>query len=608
MTNRTDTADGRRLRAIAGIFRAFGGHLRKYTKWFAIGYLALLGTVLMKLAAPWPLKLIFDYILLKEPMPEALSGLSSALGDNSTYLLTVFCAAIVLIVVMEGIFGFANKYYLAAAGHNITNDIRRRVFNRLHLLPECFHKAKGPGDVIVRLTSDINALKKLLITYVQDFARFILTFVGIVITMLVMDWQLTLVALIVVPVLWLMATRFSKKVERVVHTKRAKESEVASIVQETISSMSVVKAFNQEEQERRRFAKESGQSLEADLTKSRLGGLFRRSAHIIIAAGTALVVWVGARRVLGGQATPGDLIVFMAYVKDLYKPISGMSDLIMESVRSLVCGARVAELLQRESLVQDAPHALEAPPFRGEVTFEKVSFGYSQNAVLEDISFTVKPGEMVALVGSSGTGKTTIVSLLLRFYDPWSGKVLIDGRDIRDFKIKSLREQMSAVLQDSVLLRRSIRENIAYGKEDASDEEVIAAARSAQAHDFISGLPKGYDTIMEDRGDNLSGGQRQRIALARAIIRKAPILILDEPEAGIDAITSNELKSTLARHFKGRTTFIIAHSLTTIKDADCILVVDDKRVVAKGTHDELLGQSSSYRRTFALQNSGRADI
>jgi ATP-binding cassette subfamily B protein len=608
MTDHVGTTDtGIRLQSIWKLYATFGPHVKPYWKWFVLAYAGLIGTVLMNLVKPWPLKLIFDHILLDKPVPASVTDFTSVFGNDKSTLLIIFCLSIVCVVFLDSLFSYSHKYLIAAAGERVVNDIRRWVFNHLQILPQSFHGASRSGDLTLRLTSDINAIKKLLIGSVQAFATYLLTFVSLIGTMLWMDWRLTLVALAIVPPLYVMSFRFSRKVEVLEKTKRAKESEVASIVQETMVSMPVVQAFTQEAQERQRFARAADESLMADLKKMRLSRTLRRAVQVVIASGTALVVWYGARRALAGEVTPGDLIVFAAYLKDVYGPIGGFSELVTDFLSAVVGSERIAAIIGADMTVKDSPHAIAAPPFRGAVTFEDVTFGYKPGEpVLQHLSFTVNPGQMVALVGFSGTGKSTIVNLLLRFFDPWEGRILIDGEDIRRFKLESVRRQMSVVLQESILFRRTIGENIAYGNPQARFEDIVAAAKAAQAQDFILKLPQGYDTLVSERGINLSGGQRQRLALARAILRNAPLLILDEPVTGLDAITESQLHETLVRLMQGKTTFVIAHRLSTIQKADVILVIDEGTIIERGTHAELLAHSHLYHHLYRLQSEQAA--
>ncbi|HWP34624.1 MAG TPA: ABC transporter ATP-binding protein [Thermodesulfobacteriota bacterium] len=591
------------LRRVLALYGTFGPHLVPYWRSFLLAYAALAGAVLATLVKPWPLKLVFDHVLLDRPLPAPVAGLAALAGADKVAVLSLLAAGIVLVVVLDGVFSYVHKYALASAAERMVTDVRRRVFDHLQLLPPAFHGAERSGDLVLRLTSDIQALKRLLIDAAHTLATYLFTVGSVLATMLWMDWRLTLVASAVLPVLYLLSFRVSRRVEALARAKRAKESEVASIVQETVASIPVVQAFAREEEERSRFAKATGESLHADLKRMRLSRTLRRAVQVVIAAGTAAVVWYGAWRALAGEMSPGDLIVFTAYLKTLYAPAGGLSELLTDLLASLVAADRIAELLETERTVRDRPGAVAAPRFRGAVAFERVTFGYRLGEpVLRELSFAVEPGQMVALVGSSGTGKSTVVSLLVRFADPWEGRVLIDGRDIRDFTLESLRRQMSVVLQEPLLLRRTVRDNIAYGRPEATFDEIVAAARAAEAHEFIAKLPDGYDTLLSERGVNLSGGQRQRIALARAILRDAPIVVLDEPVAGLDAVTEARLHETLARFLAGRTAFVIAHSLATLRRADLILVLEAGTVVEQGTHAQLLADSRAYRRFYELQH------
>lgn len=581
------------------VYRVFGHYIKNYWKWFLLAYLALFAAVVMNILKPWPLKLILDHILLGKPMPPPVAMLDAWVGHDPLDLLAILSAGIVAIFFLEGVFDFARKYFMGSAGENMTNDIRQEVFGHIQLLG---HGPERSGDLVVRLTSDIHSLKLLLTRYIQTLADYLFTFAGIAVTMFLLDWRLTLLALLVAPPLYAVSLYSSGRIEELIRRKRAKESEVASLVQETVASKDVVQAFAREEEEKERFAGEAGESLKASLGSLKLSKGFERTVRLFTAVGTALVVYYGARRVLAGQVTPGDLIVFTAYLRDLYKPVSGFSELILDFAGALVSGERVAEIIETEARVVDAPDAVEAPLFRGEVAFEGVFFGYEPDkAVLKNLSFAVRSGQRVALIGSSGTGKTTIVNLLLRFHDPWEGRILIDGEDIRRYRLKSLREQISVVLQETLLFRRSVSENIAYGKPGASMEEIVGAAKAAQAHEFIMKLPQGYETFLEERGANLSGGQRQRIALARAILKDPAIYILDEPATGLDAESEVKLGEALDRLLRGKTHFIVAHRLSTILRADLILMIEEGRVIEKGTHAELMARSSRYRRLYDLQ-------
>ena len=586
------------------LYRVFGPWLGPYRSQLTLAYVALIASTVMALARPWPLKLILDSVILgRQPITETLPFLPSDIDSwDKQLLLTLLAISLVVIVVIESTFGYMQKIWFSSAGHSATTDVMEHVFTHLQMLPKTSGETRT-GDVIVRLTSDIKTLRDLLVNHVQKLGSYGLTFVGTLTAMFLLDWRLSLLSLVVVPFIWLTSHYFSRNIRAASKQKRKKEGAVASIVQETLTSMTVVQAFAQEEAERRRFRVEARQSLDASIESAKLGGAFSRSIKVLSTIGTALVVWLGATRVLDGHMSPGDLVVFAAYIAELYTPIQNISELAVQFMESLVSGERVLALLQTAPRIQDSRRAINAPPFRGAVAFEEVLFGYDKNstAVLSGLNFKADPGETIALVGGSGAGKSTILNLLLRFFDPWQGRVTVDGIDIRKFRLRSLRRQISVVLQESVMFRRTVRENIAYGRPGATLDDVIAAARAAQAHEFIEALPDGYDTILDEQGGNLSGGQRQRLALARAFLRNAPILILDEPTSGLDAVTESSLTETLRELARGKTTIIIAHRFSTIENADRILVLQSGRVVQEGRHADLLAQGGLYRELFEAQ-------
>jgi subfamily B ATP-binding cassette protein MsbA len=383
---------------------------------------------------------------------------------------------------------------------------------------------------------------------------------------------------------------------------------MTSVVQEVLTSIRVVKAFAREDYEQERFEAYSLENVETALKARSLKAKLAPMVEVIVAIGTCLVLWYGARLVLSGSLSAGVLIVFLLYLGKMYKPMRDLSKMTDTVSKAAVGFERIQEVLEIESKVRDLPRAKKAPKFKGKIEFEHVSFSYDGgNLVLKDINFTIQPGQIAALVGPSGTGKTTIISLIPRFYDPTSGKVKIDDHDVREYTLKSLRQRISFVLQDTLLFHATIWENIAYGRPDAPRKQIEEAARLANAHEFIEKMPEGYDTMVGERGISLSGGQRQRIAIARAIIRDTPILILDEPTSGLDAASEQTVIDALDRLMKGRTTLLIAHHLGTIRHADCIFVVKDSELVEQGTHEELLAAGGTYAELYKIQTSQGAE-
>jgi ABC-type multidrug transport system fused ATPase/permease subunit len=599
-----------RVRALWGMYRTFGPFLRPYLGWFLFGYLAMAASILAKVAAPFPLKWILDYVLLAKSLPQGgIAGEVSRIGGDARGLLALLCAAMVLLVFLYGFFTYWQRFLLSGASRMANNDIRNHVFHRLQVLPLAFHGGVRPGDLVVRLTDDINTLRRLLVDTLSGLLKMFFTFGWILALMATIHWQLTLLALIPVLPVYFLALRFTGRVEELARVQRTKESEVGAIIQENLSSMAVVQAFSREDQERERFGKETEQSLQADLKRLRLSKGFGRTIEVVAALGQAGIVYYGGLLALGGHLEATSLVLFVPWLKEFYEPLQKLAELLVDATSQLVSGERIAEILRTEVTVRDADDAVEAPAFRGEVCFDRVTFGYQQETtVLQGLSFTAKPGQLVALVGSTGAGKSTVVNLLLRFFDPWEGAVRIDGQDIRRFKLESLRSQMNVVLQDTLLLRRTIAENIAFGKPDATAEEIAAAARAAQIDDFVRSLPQGYDTNLQDQARNLSGGQKQRLALARALLREAPILILDEPVSHVDALTEARLNQTLARVTRGKTAFIVAHRLSTIRRADLILVIEEGAVAEQGSHDELMARSSRYRTLYETQYAPTAAV
>ncbi|HYT50535.1 MAG TPA: ABC transporter ATP-binding protein, partial [Pyrinomonadaceae bacterium] len=408
----------------------------------------------------------------------------------------------------------------------------------------------------------------------------------------------------VAPALFFVVYRFTRRIKNAARAMRQKEGEVVNVLEEVLSSIRVVKAFAREDYEQKRFEQESLASVETTLQARSLKAKLAPLVEVIVAAGTCLVLWYGARLVMTGDLTSGELLVFLLYLGKMYKPMRELSKMTDTISKATVGWERIREILETDMQVRDVRGARPAPRFKGKIDFDHVNFSYDgSRAILDDLSLHIEPGQLAALVGPTGAGKTTIVSLLPRFYDVSSGIIRIDDQDIRRFKIKSLRQQISFVLQESLLFRATVWENIAYGKPEANRHEIIRAAELANASEFIEEMPDSYGTMIGERGVTLSGGQRQRIAIARAIIRNAPILVLDEPSTGLDPAAEQLVFEALTNLMEGRTSIVIAHRLATVRRADVIFVVDAGRIVERGTHEELLAEGGLYSRLYELQFS-----
>jgi subfamily B ATP-binding cassette protein MsbA len=429
-----------------------------------------------------------------------------------------------------------------------------------------------------------------------------LTLVGMLGVMLYLNWQFTLIALSVAPFLFLVVFSYTRRIKKASREVRKKEGEIVSVMQEVLSSIHVVKAFAREDYEQKRLEEQSLEGVEIGLRARSLKAKLSPLVEVIVAVGTCLVLWFGARMVLSGALSAGSLVVFILYLGKMYKPMQQLSKMTDAYSKAVVGYERIREIFETDNEIKDMPGARRAPKFKGQIDFENVNFGYEPaTLVLKDLSFHIEPGQVAALVGPTGAGKSTIISLIPRFYDPTSGVVKVDGQDVRRFQQKSLRQQISFVLQETLLFHGPIWNNIAYGKPEATRAEILRAAEMANAHEFIDKLPDGYNTILGERGVTLSGGQRQRIAIARAIIRNTPILILDEPSSGLDAASEKLVFEALDRLMEGKTSIVIAHRLSTIRRASCIFVLKDGSIVERGNHDELMATGGLYSELHDIQ-------
>ena len=576
--------------------------LRPHWLTLSLAFVAVLGQALTDLLEPWPLKIVFDYVFGSKHMPGWLTGAVNWIGTDKFAILNFAILAVLSIAVFGAISSYFQKYLTTSVGQWVMHDLRRLLYSHIQRLSLSFHDQKRTGDLISRVTSDIDAVQNLISTVLLGMLVNVLTLVGMVVVMFYLNWRFTLIALMVAPGLFLAVYYFTRRIKKASRAVRKREGEVVNILEEVLSSIRVVKAFAREDYEQERFERESLRSVEASLEARSVKAKLPPIVEMIVACGTCLVLWYGARLVMSGALTPGELLVFLLYLGKMYKPMRELSKMTDTISKAQVGWERIREVLENEMQVSDLPNARKAPRFKGEIEFDHVAFSYTdQQAVINDISLRIKPGQLAALVGPTGAGKTTIVSLLPRFYDLTSGEIRIDGTDVRQFRTQSLRQQLSFVLQETLLFRATVAENIAYGKPEATREEIIRAAQQANAEEFIEKMPEGYDTMVGEHGVTLSGGQRQRITIARAIIRDAPILILDEPSAGLDAGSEKLVFDALEKLMEGRTSIVIAHRLATVRRADVIFVIDDGRVVEQGTHDELLTKGGLYSKLYELQ-------
>ncbi len=577
--------------------------LMRYARPHWRGFLGMLCSALVGVAAnlarPWPLKLLIDNVIDGKRIPHWLATVPGA-GTRHGLLVWVVVAEVVIFLAST-VASMITSYASLTLGQRMTWSLAGDLFRHLQRLSLLFHTKREAGDLIERVTTDSYSVDTLLTGAVLPVIQAVATLASVLVVMSALDWRLTLLAVSVVPLIVLTTRFFGRPMRERARAQRDSEGRMASVVEQTLGAMPAVQAFTREHQQEMRFRHHADQTIRAYARSQRTGMGFEFVTGLVLTLGTAAVLYVGGLLALEGALTAGTIVVFVSYVASLYDPIESLSHTAQTIQSAAAETDRVMEIMEIEPAVTDSPSATDRP-VSGPVRFEDVGFGYEPGReVLHEISFAADPGEVLAIVGPTGAGKTTLASLLVRFFDPWQGRVTIGGADIRDFTLHSLRSQIALVLQDPFIFPTTIAENIAFGKQGAPREEIVAAAEAANAHTFIERLPDGYDTPVGERGATLSGGEKQRLSIARAFVKDAPLLILDEPTSALDARTEGLLLDALERLMKGRITLVIAHRLSTIRGADEILVLEEGRIVERGSHQRLIASGGLYSSLYRQQ-------
>lgn len=596
---RESTAKKKRLTA-----RQLLGWLLHYPRPYRASFVLFIGVsmaeIFIGLLLPWSMKILVDNVLGDQAIPAWFAPAVDAFSLESKFsLLVAVCFAGLFIGLLSEIVSLAHTQLQVGTGQKMVLDLQRDLFEHLQKLSLRYHQQTGTGDAIYRLDADAYCVNNIIMSGVFPLLSSLLTLLLMFVILFQIEWSLALLSLVVIPPLFLVINRYSERLSERTEQVKEMESGIFNLVHEVFSSIKLVKAFSREHYERERFLEKGTQTVKARLRVTFQESLFSFVVSALTYAGTAIVLGVGGWHVLRGTLTVGDLLVVIAYLGSVYGPLSSISHTVGNLQGSLTSARRVYETLHLQPEVGDASDAVETERIRGHLKFENVDFAYNdEKPILKNINFEVEPGETAAIVGLTGAGKSTLVSLIPRFYDTTSGRVTIDGVDVRRMQIKSLRESISVVTQEPILFSSSVGENIRYGKLNASQTEIVAAAKAAQAHDFIELMSNGYNTLLGDSGSQLSGGERQRVSIARALLKDAPVLILDEPTSALDSRSESRIFTALRRLMKNRTTIVIAHRLSTIQDADKIIVIDDGQIAGEGKHEELLLKNSLYRELY----------
>lgn len=574
-----------------------------YRKWLILILLAMLIETLMSLAVPWPLKIIIDNVVSQRPLPNWLSWMEETrLGKNPLSLAGVAAISMVGITIVGALANYVNSYFTESVAQHVADGLRRKMYHHMQRLSLSYYDTHQVGKLLSTITSDVSTIQDFTTISLLSILVDSLTIAGMILLMFYLNWNFALIAVGITPFVLIFIARFRRAVKKATRQVRVLQSNMIVVLQEGLESMRAVNAFGRQEYEEVRLKKISEETVKAALKARRLKSLLVPVVTILTACCTALVLWRGAALSVRGSMTVGALTVFLAYLNKFFNPVQDLAKLTNSIAQATVALERIQLILETDAVIPQQPNAIVPQNLKGNILFEHVKFSYRpETVVLQDLNLEILSGERVGICGPTGGGKSTIASLIPRFYDVTGGRILLDGVDIRDYNLDGLRNQIGFVLQDTVLFYGTIRENIAYGRPNATEEEIITAARLSNAHEFIIRMPRGYDTLVGERGLTLSGGQKQRIGIARAVIRNAPILILDEPTAALDTEAEKLVMKALEKLMQGKTVITIAHRLSTIMDADKIMVIKDGRKVEEGSHYELMAKNGIYAELYHVQ-------
>jgi len=579
--------------------------IRPYRGWLMVVFIAMLIETAMSLASPWPLKIILDNVVGNHKLPEFIAWLRDfSFAENTMELATIAATGFVIITLIGALAGYIDNYYTESVAQYVANDLRKRLYHHLHRLSLKYYDTHQIGNILSTITSDVNTIQSCASSTLLGILVDSLTIIGMIAFMLYLNFDFALVAVGVTPLLLLFVARFKKAVKKATQDVRKQQSNIVSIVQQGLESVRSVKAFGRQETEEAHLNEASMETVEAALKARRVKSILSPVVSVTVSLCVGFVLWRGAGLILSDAMTIGALTVFLSYLSKFFNPVQDLAKMTNVIAQAAVGMERIQTILSADIIIPQKADALIPARFRGEIIFEHVDFAYDEAVpVLQDINLTIKPGQRIGICGPTGSGKSTVLSLIPRYYDPNAGRILIDGQNVTDYKLDLMREQIGFVLQETVLFAGTIRDNIAYGRSGASSQEIIESAKMANAHEFIMQMPHKYDSHVGERGLTLSGGQRQRIGIARAIVRNAPILILDEPTAALDTESEKLVMEALERLMKGRTVITIAHRLSTIRDADKIVVLKAGIIAEEGTHEELISRKGIYAGLYHIQTN-----